>query len=613
LIVALVQGVIYVFIEPPWQHYDEPGHFEYAWLAANQQGWPKPGNYDQSMRREVAASMVEFDFYRKIGGKPNLLSIDQPIDIGFSQVGDVPVYYFIASLPLRIFKYTDITFQLYTVRLVSVLFFLITIWASLQTSKELFNEGHPLRWMVPLFMACLPGFVDLMTAANNDVAAIAFFTIFLWASTRVIHRGLNLKNLILLVAAVLLCAFTKSTAWLAVPFSLLAIMLGLFPKHRKFVWLAAVLASGLILVLAFSWNTTLPANVYASRNASLPLRERVNHAPVGKAIFESPNQPTIGDGFSLMINEDSVKELAGHPATIGFWAWANKPAEIPSPILSIGGEALTSSNPITLSTAPTFFSYAVQIPVKTGLGQLNVLSYSPDRAIKFYWDGFVLAKGEYSLQIIPKFDNGNALSGLWDTKQFTNYFSNGSGEKWWPMFRNRVGQLMDNKFNYSISSLWSILDLKSTGNYYPTTFSQLFRTYWARFSWGQVSLLGNRPYRVFVEFTGIALLGNLCALFLYRMSIPWTSVFFQGILTSIQLVVTSQRTGGNWFNYTFTPTARYFYPVIFPTAVFLVAGWFVSTSLLSRKNRIIEKIFACLFPVLLIAVSIWSILSISQY
>ena len=49
LLLALVNGLFYVFIVPPWQHYDETNHFEYIWLLADRGGFPNPGDYDTGM------------------------------------------------------------------------------------------------------------------------------------------------------------------------------------------------------------------------------------------------------------------------------------------------------------------------------------------------------------------------------------------------------------------------------------------------------------------------------------------------------------------------------------------------------------------------------------
>ncbi len=57
VLLGLVYGLLYVFLIPPWQHNDEPGHFEYVWLIANRPGWPHAGDYDPDMRR----AMLEID------------------------------------------------------------------------------------------------------------------------------------------------------------------------------------------------------------------------------------------------------------------------------------------------------------------------------------------------------------------------------------------------------------------------------------------------------------------------------------------------------------------------------------------------------------------------
>jgi hypothetical protein len=63
LAVALIQGLLYIWIMPPWQHYDEPNHFEHIWLIAQRGRLPQAGEYDQEMRRQVAASMIEHGFF----------------------------------------------------------------------------------------------------------------------------------------------------------------------------------------------------------------------------------------------------------------------------------------------------------------------------------------------------------------------------------------------------------------------------------------------------------------------------------------------------------------------------------------------------------------------
>ena len=40
LLLGLVHDLVYILFVPLWQHYDEPAHFEYAWLIANRGSLP---------------------------------------------------------------------------------------------------------------------------------------------------------------------------------------------------------------------------------------------------------------------------------------------------------------------------------------------------------------------------------------------------------------------------------------------------------------------------------------------------------------------------------------------------------------------------------------------
>src|SRR5215207_45077 len=91
LLIALCQGMLYLCLQPPWQHYDEPTHFEYAWLIAHYPGLPQLGTVDQAVRRDIAASMIQYDFYRNMP-RPALLT-DGKIEIGITELLHPPGYY----------------------------------------------------------------------------------------------------------------------------------------------------------------------------------------------------------------------------------------------------------------------------------------------------------------------------------------------------------------------------------------------------------------------------------------------------------------------------------------------------------------------------------------
>ena len=63
LLAGLLMGVFFIFLLPPWQHYDEPKHFEHVWLAANLDRLPGPEDRDEELNRQVMASMGLYRFY----------------------------------------------------------------------------------------------------------------------------------------------------------------------------------------------------------------------------------------------------------------------------------------------------------------------------------------------------------------------------------------------------------------------------------------------------------------------------------------------------------------------------------------------------------------------
>ncbi|GIV30316.1 MAG: hypothetical protein KatS3mg028_1382 [Bacteroidia bacterium] len=133
---AFVVGLVYLFLTPPWQQNDEPGQFEYVWLAANLDHWPQKGEYNLPFRRQILTSLQEYRFFEKRGIVPNLMDVSQPPDIGVPQMGSPPLYYWLASLPLRLMKGSDIIFQFYLARLVSLLLFIATVFFCTADSKN---------------------------------------------------------------------------------------------------------------------------------------------------------------------------------------------------------------------------------------------------------------------------------------------------------------------------------------------------------------------------------------------------------------------------------------------------------------------------------------------
>jgi hypothetical protein len=124
---ALVHGLLYAWLVPPWQAPDEPTQFEYAALISRLGFIPAATDSDPQLEREIAASLVRQHFFEYLLGHPPAAapqSLDDVRALFFMprQVGnDPPLYFVIAALPIRALAGHPIEAQLMALRLLGVL------------------------------------------------------------------------------------------------------------------------------------------------------------------------------------------------------------------------------------------------------------------------------------------------------------------------------------------------------------------------------------------------------------------------------------------------------------------------------------------------------------
>jgi hypothetical protein len=110
--------------------------------------------------------------------------------------------------------------------------------------------------------------------------------------------------------------------------------------------------------------------------------------------------------------------------------------------------------------------------------------------------------------------------------------------------------------------------------YYTSAIKMLMHTFWARFGWAQVTLVGYRPYTFLGVFTLLGMVGAIAAFWNNRKHIRWELFVFLGLAVvslwgaALLRGVSSYIDGGY-----FIPVARYAYPAIIPTMLVLILGW----------------------------------------
>jgi hypothetical protein len=613
LILGLIHGGFYIFLVPPWQHSDEPTQFEYAWLIANQGKLPDSNSYDSEMHREVTASMVEYEFFNTLP-PPNLLL--EKTWIGISQTNDQPLYYLLSAIPLWILKGTDITLQLYAVRLMSFCMFLLTIYISYRLTTEIFPQHKTLQWLFPASIALIPAFVDLMTAVNNDVGATLMFSLFLWVGTRLITKGITVSRVLFFILISVGCFQTKNTILVAVPSAVFLLLLTLF--LARFPWNRIALPMVLIYLgfaglFLFSWGDA--AYWYRSQlstQQTVPTRSIMTEAVLNNSFLHIQFVPGEKSEQNLLqpLSSEVRTILAGKNYSLGAWIWASEPVQVQAPVMSIDGA--TSFQFIQLEETPSFFAITGEIPKDSK--QLHILLdplISPlDHSVSIYFDNIVLAEGKYPLDKIPTLSNDNA-SGTWGNKKFVNLARNSSVEKSWITFKPHLLFQFRGQTSIPVYALPAMQDFELTNRFYRNTAKNLFESFWARFGWNHVAL---PPifYKFLKWFTFIGVFGTIMGFF-QQLSKRETKflllkVWFATCTSLIWSAALARQTLPFWDTVVFTPSARYAYPVIIPTMMIIMAGWYFITT---RNEK--TKILAYLPIAFLVILDITSLIVVIQF
>lgn len=618
LLLGLMAGTLCFAVIPPWWHYDEPGHFEYVWLAAHSPTWPVPGQYDQPMRRQMALSMLHYNWYGIRNFKPDLHG-PAPIPIGVTQVGDQPGYYFLASLPLRIMPNAPIIVQYNAARLVSLLLFLLILVVVWYALGEILPGNHPLRWMVTVFIAVLPAFVDTMVSVNNDVGAVLAASICLWASLRLIRRGYSPGRMLFLIAGLAACYLSKSTAWFTFVLVPLALVLAaLRGRFTGLIWSVAVIALFALAALALKWSGAV--GWYQDPTGDDSPRIRTSAAPVGSYAFGLDDSASGGQLLQV-ISPDTVMSLRGKTATLGAWLWANQPTQAGPFFIRFwtqGGPIVDSSHvSVDATSVPAFHQITVQVPSDAAYAIIFIQQTPHNLSHNtVFWDGVILTPGQFGIGL-PHFTDANGAEGIWMGQRFNNLLQNASAEQGSFQLRKWV----DDKTNRVLSNagvsipltLTIVQDWRATAWYFRDMAATLFRTFWT-------SLAGDKAvlqsvyigyFLLLLTLSGVA--GSVVWLWQRRRTLRWDVIGFLGI--SLMLSWLSVLAKGNLDflrGAPLFPWARYAFPAILPTSLVLCAGWLQWLEIVPVTRKAPAYVKQAIFLCIMLGISFLAIMNAAQ-
>ena len=578
LLAALLHGIIYLLVIPPWQHYDEPNHFEIVWWVAAHGRFPVQGDSDPAFNTRVVESMVENDFYAHMGFLPDL---SQPVQRmpGISQVDEPPLYYYLAAIPVMLLSSASVETQLYGARVVSLLLFLLTVLAGWGIACELFPAGHFLRWLLPLSVALLPALVDIMTAVNNDAAAIAVGSLFIWGGLRLVRRGLSALDLSWMIAAAVLAYFTKSTAYIALlALPLIILFAVLRGKWRKLAWVVLLVVFLAGTLAALRWGDA--AYWHRTTRQAAATRQLSDKAVIGKSVLvlsgRYPNPQNWLAELSQPLPEQEAAQIRGQMVTLGVWMWASQPVQANLPWIMSNFPPL--KHVVQLGTEPVFFAYQLELPPDADRIWIALQpALVREQNVTFYYDGFVLVTGARPLVEIPRFTTTDGSRGEWGGTPFQNLIRNPSLENAGPRVQPRLDKfaarfLGDDTLPSMLVS--ALLDWQATGFYYRLSANLLLQRFWAVFAWAHVTLQNPGVYDWLSAITLAGLAGVLLAILRRRQRLPWDAVFILALMVTATWGMALLR-GTPFIFHTklYYTVARHAYPVVVPTMLALLLGW----------------------------------------
>ncbi|HJZ49218.1 MAG TPA: hypothetical protein VKE41_18700 [Roseiflexaceae bacterium] len=225
---ALLHGLLYVALLPPWQTPDEPAVFEYAALVSELGRVPTAADRDLALERRIAESLTRQRFFEYLLGHPAPARDLEEARVSFfmpRQVGsDPPLYFILAALPLKLLDGRAIEQQLLGLRLLGAVMTCATVLCAYGAARELVPHSRGFALAVALALALQPMFVFIGAGAGNDGLANLIGAAICWLLIRMVRAGVSLGRATLLLALLIAGGLTKRTL---LPETLLLILLAL--------------------------------------------------------------------------------------------------------------------------------------------------------------------------------------------------------------------------------------------------------------------------------------------------------------------------------------------------------------------------------------------------
>ncbi len=417
---------------------------------------------------------------------------------------------------------------------------------------------------------------DISSGLNTDAGAMFSITLLFWSLSKINSTTLKYHSMIRIIPALILCLFTKSTAWIGIPITIIYLLANLPISQRK--WMLTTLALG--ITIAIPILLTIKQNIPAHwfwYEPNKPIRfiaaEFIDRSgPAGpNALIVDPQENY--HGIVQYIEDNKIENLRGKNITIGGWTKLDKGSQIQFPNFSTddGGYSHT-----TTGTGEWQFQTIVkQVPINANYLAI-ILPASNNDSIVLY-DGLTVTIGNHTNKQASHLTSNKDTIKVWGKETISgNMVRNSTVETMWPNIQRK------HIFGFSPNrALWSLYSWERTHPVWLRDLpSWLFAMYWSGFGGTQPGL--NRLQLIpFLIITALGLCGIVRQTYLGNHKIKYAkhnyqmTIFFLIICTMLIFIMVILRTDiyPHQANMLMFAGTRYSLPAMLPTSILLTLGW----------------------------------------
>lgn len=217
LLLALVRGLVWTLALPPWYGPDEPSHFMYTQLIAEEGRFPSYGSQPDGRDNPPEVLCSEYNLGWRITGPfyseplwngdakpctyPRTTANRRPEILTNPAGGYSPLYY-VLGVPFYEVAYSlPVEDRLHAVRLLSVILGVLATWFCFRAAQAAFRRRH-LAVAATTIFTLQPMASQQFALANNDALLLAAAAFFFWRLFKSLRDPLTRVDVVLLGAAV---------------------------------------------------------------------------------------------------------------------------------------------------------------------------------------------------------------------------------------------------------------------------------------------------------------------------------------------------------------------------------------------------------------------------